>query len=108
MTPIKISSFAKDGQGGNPAGVVIGDTLPSPEQMQTIAADLGYCETAFAARQGADWRVRYHAPLCEVHVAPMNQPIKDVRYAQTNNGIPLLNLLWLGKACVHATEFSER
>ena len=66
MTPIRISSFAKDGQGGNPAGVVIAPTLPTPEEMQAVAADLGYSETAFAAPEGAAWRVRYYAPVCEV------------------------------------------
>ena len=66
MTPIRISSFAKDGQGGNPAGVVISPALPSPQAMQAIAADLGYSETVFAARDGSSWRVRYYAPVCEV------------------------------------------
>ena len=66
MTPIRISSFAKDEQGGNPAGVVIAPTLPTPEEMQAVAADLGYSETAFAAPEGAAWRVRYYAPVREV------------------------------------------
>ena len=66
MTPIRISSFAKDGQGGNPAGVVIAPVLPKPQDMQAIAADLGYSETAFAAPEGDAWRVRYYAPVCEV------------------------------------------
>jgi PhzF family phenazine biosynthesis protein len=66
MTPIHISSFSNDGQGGNPAGVVIAEQLPPPDQMQAIAADLGYSETAFAAPHGEGWIVRYYAPAVEV------------------------------------------
>ncbi|MGB0506392.1 MAG: PhzF family phenazine biosynthesis protein [Pikeienuella sp.] len=62
----RISAFAKDGIGGNPAGVVIGDELPTPADMQRIAAEVGYAETAFAAPQGNGWRVRYFAPVREV------------------------------------------
>lgn len=66
MTPLRLSSFAQGETGGNPAGVVIGDTLPPPEEMQKIAADLGFSETAFAAPEGDRWRVRYYAPVDEV------------------------------------------
>ncbi|MGC1495325.1 MAG: PhzF family phenazine biosynthesis protein [Sulfitobacter sp.] len=66
MTPIRISSFSSKGKGGNPAGVVISDSLPNADQMQMIAADLGYSETAFAAPDGDAWRVRYYAPVGEV------------------------------------------
>lgn len=62
----RISAFAKDGDGGNPAGVVIGDQLPAEKDMQRIAAEVGYAETAFAAPQGDGWRVRYFAPVREV------------------------------------------
>lgn len=54
--------------GGNPAGVVIRDATPSVEEMQRIAAEIGYSETAFlapASEPGA-WRVRYFAPEMEV------------------------------------------
>ena len=66
MTPLRIASFSSDGKGGNPAGVVIGADLPAPDQMQTIAATLGFSETAFAAPEGSGWRVRYYAPVGEV------------------------------------------
>lgn len=66
MTPLHISSFATGDTGGNPAGVVIGDALPSPQQMQAVAAELGYSETAFAAPEDDGWRVRYYAPVGEV------------------------------------------
>ena len=68
MTPHvdRIAAFSDGPAGGNPAGVLIADTLPSDAEMQKIAADVGYSETAFAAPQGAGWRVRYFAPVGEV------------------------------------------
>lgn len=68
MTPHvdRIAAFSDGPAGGNPAGVLIADALPSDAEMQKIAADVGYSETAFAAPQGAGWRVRYFAPVGEV------------------------------------------
>ena len=66
MTPLRIASFSSNGTGGNPAGVVISDALPDPAEMQSIAASLGFSETAFAAPEGNAWRVRYYAPVGEV------------------------------------------
>jgi len=42
-------AFSNSPEGGNPAGVWIGDTLPTPDVMQQIAADVGFSETAFIA-----------------------------------------------------------
>lgn len=68
--PIQIQRLAafSDGEtGGNPAGVMIADALPSAAEMQAIAAEIGYSETAFAAPLGnRAWRVRYFAPGMEV------------------------------------------
>lgn len=62
----RISSFSDNGIGGNPAGVVIVDQLPSAAQMQDIAAQVGYSETAFAMKHGNGFKVRYFAPTMEV------------------------------------------
>ena len=62
----RLASFTDGDQGGNPAGVVISDTLPEAETMQRVATDVGYSETAFVARDGAGFRVRYFAPEAEV------------------------------------------
>ena len=62
----RIAAFSNGPNGGNPAGVVLCDVLPTPEQMQTVAAEVGYSETAFAAPVGDNWRVRYFAPEIEV------------------------------------------
>lgn len=66
MNVLKIAAFSDGEQGGNPAGVVIAEALPPEAQMQRIAADVGFSETAFAARTGDGWRVRYFAPQSEV------------------------------------------
>ena len=66
MNLIRIAAFADNAEGGNPAGVLIGDELPSEAEMRRIAAEVGYSETAFAMPQGEAWRVRYFSPESEV------------------------------------------
>ncbi len=66
MNLLRIAAFADGGQGGNPAGVVIDESLPDEAEMRRIAAEVGYSETAFAAPQGGAFRVRYFAPESEV------------------------------------------
>jgi len=66
MTVLRIAAFSDGNQGGNPAGVWIGDALPDAAAMQAIAAEVGFSETAFAAPEGEAWRVRYFAPSMEV------------------------------------------
>ena len=65
-TPGRIAAFANGHQGGNPAGVVLGDTLPTADEMQRIATEIGYSETVFAAPEGDHWKVRYYSPENEV------------------------------------------
>lgn len=62
----RISAFSDAGRGGNPAGVVLAETLPDAARMQAVAADVGYSETVFAAPDGEAWKVRYYSPLAEV------------------------------------------
>jgi len=59
----RLSAFSHQGSGGNPAGVVLLDEMPSAEEMYTVAKEVGYSETA---KQGSDWRVRYFSPESEV------------------------------------------
>ncbi|MET2829391.1 PhzF family phenazine biosynthesis protein [Mesorhizobium shangrilense] len=66
MNVLKIAAFSDGEAGGNPAGVLIGDVLPDAAEMQGIAARVGFSETAFAARDGNNWRVRYFSPESEV------------------------------------------
>jgi PhzF family phenazine biosynthesis protein len=70
-TVLRLSAFAADPTGGNPAGVVLdAGSLDVPE-MQAIAAEIGYAETAFVI--GSDvsgterrHRIRYFSPIAEV------------------------------------------
>ncbi|MCP4333978.1 MAG: PhzF family phenazine biosynthesis protein [Gammaproteobacteria bacterium] len=66
MNILKIAAFSDDDQGGNPAGVMITDDLPGDDEMQRIAAEVGYSETAFAMPMDNAWRVRYFSPESEV------------------------------------------
>lgn len=66
MNVQRIAAFSHGSIGGNPAGVVLCDMLPTPEHMQVVAAEVGYSETAFAAPVEGEWRVRYFAPEIEV------------------------------------------
>jgi PhzF family phenazine biosynthesis protein len=62
----RIAAFSHGANGGNPAGVVLCEALPAAEQMLSIAAEVGYSETVFAAPSADGWRVRYFAPEIEV------------------------------------------
>ena len=46
---LRIAAFSDGDQGGNPAGVWIGEALPSPSEMGTLAHAIGFSETVFAA-----------------------------------------------------------
>jgi PhzF family phenazine biosynthesis protein len=63
---LRLAAFSDGAGGGNPAGVVVGETLPPDHEMQRIAGVVGYSETVFAAREGDGWRVRYFSPEDEV------------------------------------------
>ncbi len=67
---LRLAAFTLDPTGGNPAGVWIGPKMPAAAEMQRIAADVGYSETAFLAPDGtgraAAFRVRYFSPAAEV------------------------------------------
>ncbi len=70
MTIQRIAAFSNGNSGGNPAGVYIGNRHPSETDMQRIAAEVGYSETAFAApvadTTNNSYQVRYFAPETEV------------------------------------------
>lgn len=61
------AAFTDNSRGGNPAGVWVGETLPSAEVMQRIAAEVSYSETAFVApTSGQNRAIRYYSPEIEV------------------------------------------
>ncbi|RMN33788.1 Phenazine biosynthesis protein [Pseudomonas coronafaciens pv. garcae] len=63
---LRLAAFSDGDQGGNPAGVWLGASLPDEARMQQIAAEVGFSETVFAVPLENGWRVRYFSPLAEV------------------------------------------
>jgi PhzF family phenazine biosynthesis protein len=64
---LRYAAFTADPSGGNPAGVVLDAAGFSDARMQSIAAEVGYSETAFlTGPEGNAHRVRYFSPLAEV------------------------------------------
>jgi len=64
----RFAAFTTVPEGGNPAGVVLDATGASDAEMQRVAAEVGYSETAFlvpGTEPGA-FDVRYFSPLAEV------------------------------------------
>jgi PhzF family phenazine biosynthesis protein len=70
-TVLRLTAFADGPGGGNPAGVVLDASTLDDLQMQQIATEVGYAETAFVVEGavGGDdraVRTRYFSPLAEV------------------------------------------
>ncbi len=62
-----LNAFAKNPQGGNPAGVVLEAGSLSDNQMQQITKEVSFSETAFVSKSDkADFRVRFFTPKGEV------------------------------------------
>jgi PhzF family phenazine biosynthesis protein len=67
MQVLRYTAFSTDPSGGNPAGVVLDAGGATDEQMQAIATEVGYSETAFLQPEiSGDFTVRYFSPLAEV------------------------------------------
>jgi PhzF family phenazine biosynthesis protein len=65
---LRYSAFTDTPEGGNPAGVVLDASALSDEQMQQIAKDVNYSESAFVTKREApgEYDVRYFSPEAEV------------------------------------------
>ena len=64
---LRYSAFTTDPRGGNPAGVVLDARTLRDADMQRIAAEVGYSETAFLSpRPDGAFDVRYFSPMAEV------------------------------------------
>ncbi len=66
MDALRIAAFSYKNKGGNPAGVVISNEMPTEKEMLETAKQIGYSETAFLKKVDDGWRVRYFAPEMEV------------------------------------------
>jgi PhzF family phenazine biosynthesis protein len=70
-TVLRLTAFADGPGGGNPAGVVLDASTLDDLQMQQLATEVGYAETAFVVEGavGGDdraVRTRYFSPLAEM------------------------------------------
>ena len=63
---MRYAAFTGDPWHGNPAGVVLDATGLSDDEMQRIAAEVGYSETAFVIPGDGPLRTRYFSPQAEV------------------------------------------
>ncbi|TYB40586.1 PhzF family phenazine biosynthesis protein [Micromonospora sp. AP08] len=64
---LRYAAFTTDPAAGNPAGVVLDAGRLTDAEMQAIAADVGYSETAFLTATGpGEYDVRYFSPQAEV------------------------------------------
>jgi PhzF family phenazine biosynthesis protein len=92
---LRLAAFTTDPAGGNPAGVWIGTALPPDAEMQSIAKEVGYSETAFLAPDpksdaggvAGRFRVRYFSPLAEVPFCGHATIASGVALAQRSLGL---------------------
>jgi len=67
MKLYRLIAFSEEEKGGNPAGVVIGADNLTYNEMLSMAAEIGYSETAFVMNSNnADFKVRFFTPVDEV------------------------------------------
>ncbi|MFI7304006.1 PhzF family phenazine biosynthesis protein [Micromonospora aurantiaca] len=84
MDVLRYAAFTADPAGGNPAGVVLDATGAGDAEMQQVAAEVGYSETAFLVPTGEGGRftVRYFSPKAEVPFCGHATIASAVAYAQ--------------------------
>jgi len=83
MEILRYTAFSADPAGGNPAGVVLDATGLGADDMQSIATDVGYSETAFLVARGpGEFDVRYFSPKAEVPFCGHATIATSVAYAQ--------------------------
>jgi PhzF family phenazine biosynthesis protein len=67
MEILRYAAFTTDPAGGNPAGIVLDAAELADAEMQRLAAEIGFSETAFLIPTGRTTaKVRYFAPIAEV------------------------------------------
>jgi len=79
----RYAAFTTTPQGGNRAGVWIGDAFPPDDEMQRIAAEVGYPMTAFLApARGFDRTVRYFSVEREVDLCGHATIASGIQFGQ--------------------------
>ena len=106
MTEIlRYVAFSADPDGGNPAGVVLDARGLDDATMQSIAADVGFSETAFLIDNGDGAHdVRYFSPLAEVPFCGHATVAAAVAYAERHGPGTLVLATRVGPVTVTTTE----
>lgn len=69
VTVYTLNAFTKDNHGGNEAGVVLNSGMFTESEMQTIAQEVGFSETAFILNSDrANHKIRFFTPTNEVNL----------------------------------------
>jgi len=85
---LRYRSFATSHGGGNPAGVVLDSSGLSADQMLTVAADVGYSETAFLTPiSEREYQIRYFSPEAEVDFCGHATVAASIAIAETVSGV---------------------
>lgn len=66
MKQYVVDAFAEHIFEGNPAAVCLPERWPDEERMMAITRENNLSETAFAVREGEDWRLRWFTPGGEI------------------------------------------
>ena len=106
MTEIlRYVAFSADPDGGNPAGVVLDARVLDEATMQSIAADVGFSETAFLIDGGdGTCDVRYFSPLAEVPFCGHATIAAAVAYAERHGTGTLVFATLAGAVTVTTAE----
>ncbi len=65
-TIYQVDSFTDTPFKGNPAGVMLLESVLTEEQMQNIAMEMNLSETAFVSQDGDHYKIRFFTPTSEI------------------------------------------
>jgi PhzF family phenazine biosynthesis protein len=102
---LRYSAFTDRPEGGNPAGVVLDASQLSDEQMQQIAKDVNYSESAFVTKreQEGEYDVRYFSPEAEVPFCGHATIATAVALAERDGPGPLIFHTQAGRVPIETT-----
>lgn len=63
---VQVDAFTDRPFTGNPAAVLLLEEWPADDWLQNVALEMNLAETAFVAREGDEWRLRWFTPTVEV------------------------------------------
>jgi PhzF family phenazine biosynthesis protein len=100
---LRYTAFTADPAGGNPAGIVLDAAELDEAEMQRIAADVDYAETAFVSpeRDGARG-IRYFSPIAEVPFCGHATIATAVALAEREGGGTLRFATQVGEVVIEA------